>query len=240
MNSIYFIKLLKLLKLILPNYFFSLLTRISCFFLQNVKSSKGVIFDFRNKFEGSNILLDNVEVYQSEVGKYTYVAPNSIITCAKIGRYTSIGAWVKIGVGKHPTNYVSTHPLFYSSIASHSLGLGAYEVGEKYEIHKLIDSYHYVIIGSDVWIGDRVLIMDGVTIGDGAIIGAGSIVTKNVKAYEIVAGVPAKHIRYRFTPKEINFLLDFKWWNKDERWIKKNANNFDSISKLYNYKKEKN
>lgn len=54
-----------------------------------------------------------------------------------------------------------------------------------------------VIIGSDVWIGGRVIILPGVTIGDGAIIGAGSIVTKNVAAYDIVAGNPAKVIRNR-------------------------------------------
>lgn len=54
-----------------------------------------------------------------------------------------------------------------------------------------------VIIGNDVWIGGRVIILPGVTIGDGAIIGAGSVVTKNIAAYDVVAGNPAKIIRNR-------------------------------------------
>lgn len=54
-----------------------------------------------------------------------------------------------------------------------------------------------VTIGNDVWIGMRSIIMPGVTIGDGAVIGAGAVVTKDVPAFSIVGGVPAKIIRYR-------------------------------------------
>ncbi|MBP9814180.1 acyltransferase [Candidatus Woesebacteria bacterium] len=54
-----------------------------------------------------------------------------------------------------------------------------------------------VVIEDDVWIGTHVCILKGVTIGRGAVIGAGSVVTKNIKPYEVVAGNPAKHIRYR-------------------------------------------
>lgn len=219
-------------KLILPLQIISIITRIVGFFLQNVKSQTGVIFDPRNQFEGKNILLKNTRVYKSKVGKYTYISSNSLISRTSIGRYSSVGNWVQTGIGRHPTDFVSTHPLFHSSILSNSLGFNSYNVGEKYETHKILDSGYYVDIGSDVWIGDRVLIMDGITIGDGAIIGAGSIVTRNIKPYEIVAGVPAKHLRYRFLPDQINFLLSFKWWNKDEEWIKNNSNLFTDINKF--------
>ena len=217
-------------KLILPLQIISIITRIVGFFLQNVKSQAGVIFDPRNQFEGKNILLKNTRVYKSKVGKYTYISSNSLISRTSIGRYSSIGNWVQTGIGRHPTDFVSTHPLFHSSTLSNSLGFDSYDIGEKYETHKILDSGYYVDIGSDVWIGDRVLIMDGITIGDGAIIGAGSIVTRNISPYEIVVGVPAKHLRYRFLPDQINFLLSFKWWNKDEQWIKNNSNLFTDIN----------
>lgn len=79
------------------------------------------------------------------------------------------------------------------------------------------------IIGNDVWIGDSAIILDGVKVGDGAVIGARSVVTKNVKPYEVVAGVPANHIRYRFEEDIINKLLEIKWWNWPIEKIHKNV-----------------
>ena len=222
----------KLAKLFIPNQVISVITRIIAFFFQNVKTHGGVIFDPRNKFEGKNIILSNSRVYQSTVGRYTYISSNSVISKTLVGRYSSIGNWVCTGIGRHPTDFVSTHPLFHSSLVSTSLGFIPYDIGEKYEAHKILESGYHVEIGSDVWIGDRVMIMDGITIGDGAIIGAGSIVNKNVKPYEIVAGVPARYIRHRFAEDKIKFLLFLKWWNMEESWIKNNANLFSNIDKF--------
>ncbi len=69
------------------------------------------------------------------------------------------------------------------------------------------------IIGNDVWIGHEALIMPAVTIGDGAIIASRSVVTKNIPPYAIVAGNPAKIIRYRFDDETIATLLNIQWWN---------------------------
>ena len=68
-------------------------------------------------------------------------------------------------------------------------------------------------VGNDVWIGNNVIVMPGVTIGNGAVIGAGAVVTKDVPPYAIVGGNPAKVIKYRFTEKQIEKLLEIKWWN---------------------------
>jgi acetyltransferase-like isoleucine patch superfamily enzyme len=68
-------------------------------------------------------------------------------------------------------------------------------------------------IGHDVWIGNGAKVMAGVRIGTGAVIGAGSVVTKDVLPYQVVAGVPAQPIRFRFSNGVIEKLLDSKWWN---------------------------
>lgn len=70
-------------------------------------------------------------------------------------------------------------------------------------------------IGNDVWIGYESVIMPGVQIGDGAIVAAKSVVTKDVPAYTIVGGNPAKIIRQRFSDSIVRALLEISWWNWD-------------------------
>lgn len=77
-------------------------------------------------------------------------------------------------------------------------------------------------IGNDVWIGRDVTILPSVNIGDGAVIGTGAVVNRDIPPYAIAVGVPAKVIKYRFTPDEIEKLLKIKWWNWTDEQIKKN------------------
>ena len=76
------------------------------------------------------------------------------------------------------------------------------------------------------------LINGGVKVGHGAVIGAGAVVVKDVPPYAIVGGVPAKVIRYRFSPEIIQRLLELEWWNWDEEKLKDNISFFqrDNIS----------
>ena len=69
------------------------------------------------------------------------------------------------------------------------------------------------VIGNDVWIGMNAVIMRGVTVGDGAIVAANSVVTRDVPAFAVVGGVPAKVLRYRFTPEVIADLQEIRWWD---------------------------
>lgn len=85
-----------------------------------------------------------------------------------------------------------------------------------------------MVIGNDVWIGQNVTIMPGVKIGDGAIISANSTVTKNIEAYTIYGGNPAKFIKKRFQDNEIEFLLKIQWWNWDDEKIFENLERLTS------------
>lgn len=68
-------------------------------------------------------------------------------------------------------------------------------------------------VGNDVWIGRDATILPGVTIGDGAIVGACSVVASDVPACAVVAGNPARVVRYRFSPEIVETLLEIAWWN---------------------------
>ena len=94
-----------------------------------------------------------------------------------------------------------------------------------------------MIIGNDVWISANVTIMSGITIGDGAVIAHNSHVVKNVEPYSVIGGNPAKLIKYRFTPEQIEKLLEIKWWNWDDEKINEFTpllcnNNIDEFIKL--------
>ncbi len=134
--------------------------------------------------------------------------------------------------GNHPTKrFVSVHPAFYSTLKQCGF---TYVSENKYSEYRWIDPENRitVMVGNDVWIGTGVRIMEGVKIGDGAIVAAGSVVTKDVEPYSIVGGVPAKHIRYRFSEEQIKKLMKLCWWNKGEIWIRENADLFEDIEKL--------
>jgi tetrahydrodipicolinate N-succinyltransferase len=94
---------------------------------------------------------------------------------------------------------------------------------EKYRLPSKGDR---VRIGSDVWIGCRAIILPSVAVGDGAIIGAGAVVTHDVPPYAVVAGVPAKIVRFRFDKVQIEKLLKIAWWNWSERKIVENLDYF--------------
>ncbi len=76
-----------------------------------------------------------------------------------------------------------------------------------------------IVVGNDVWIANGAKILSGVTIGDGAIVGANALVTRDVEPYSIVGGVPARHIRYRFSPEQIEILQEMKWWDAPDEKI---------------------
>jgi len=173
------------------------------------------------------ILGKKVLVVDSDFGKNTTIGDDSRIYYSKIGKYCSVSWNVNIGIPSHTLDTITTHNFIHSSF---------YGFIEGCHTQKKITE-----IGHDVWIGVNSVILAGVKIGNGAVIGAGSIVSKDVEAYAIYAGNPAKLIRYRFDKKTIAILEDLKWWNFDEKLIKKfihlfslalNDNNLKELIKL--------
>jgi acetyltransferase-like isoleucine patch superfamily enzyme len=148
----------------------------------------------------------NNKVRDITLGKYSYVSFNSIIYYTDIGKYCSIGPNVVTGYGDHPITNISTSPYVYLNQVIYN----------QVEINNiLISHFKRVKIENDVWIGANVFIKNGIRIGNGAVVGAGAVVIKDVKDYEIVAGVPAEHIRFRFNDEIIKELLASEWWNFD-------------------------
>lgn len=128
---------------------------------------------------------------------------------SKIGRYCSIGENLKIIRNTHPMDRLSSSPVFYSPRKFREWGG---KMTPDVKLSEFEPASEAVSIDHDVWIGDDVRIKSGVHIGTGAVIAAGSIVTKNVSPYEIVAGVPAKKIRFRFDQSLRQDLLATNWW----------------------------
>ncbi len=141
----------------------------------------------------------------SSMDKFSFCGSDCEIVNCSIGCFCSIADGVRIGGARHPIEWVSTSPVFYS---------GRDSVKKKFSTFER-DKDKYTTIGNDVWIGVNTVIIQGVSIGNGAVIGAGSIVTHDVGDYEIVAGNPAKVIRKRFSDEIVNELLRIKWWELD-------------------------
>lgn len=155
------------------------------------------------------------------LGDFSYVAENSKLNSVQVGKYCSIGPNVVIGLGVHPSrNFVSTHPIFFST--NHGSGISFVRKACFEEIKP-------ITVGNDVWIGAGAIILDGIVIGDGAIVAAGAVVTKDIPAYAVVGGVPAKVIKYRFTQDEIDALLISRWWGRDVEWLRENASTMTDV-----------
>lgn len=158
-------------------------------------------------------------ISQAEIGDYTYIAQNSHISITTIGKFCSIGPNVVCGWGIHPTDGISTSPMFYSTMKQNGMTLSA---------ENKIEERKGITIGNDVFIGANVTILDGVTIGDGAVIGAGAVVSKDIPPYAVAVGCPVRVIRYRFDQKTRDRLLDIKWWNfSDDKLQQIEQNEFD-------------
>lgn len=164
---------------------------------------------------------NGAQVVSCKIGKYTCLFDSTVVH-AEIGAFCSIAKGCVIGGGKHPTDWVSSSPVFYrgSNVLKKNFSQNEFKEYEK------------TIIGNDVWIGSACLIKSGVKIGDGAIIGMGSVVTHDVPPYEIWAGNPAHLIRKRFDDETVARLQKLEWWNWDDQKLQTYGDLFSDPEKL--------
>ena len=143
---------------------------------------------------------DHCVLEETEVGDYTYCFGSNDIIYTALGKFNSIATGVR--------------------------GLGPDDAA-------LIDwrrQNHRVVTGNDVWLGHNAVLMGGVTLGDGAVVGAGAVVTHDVAPYEIVGGVPARHIGWRYPPELIAAMERIRWWDWSHDMLRERLRDFDDAA----------
>ncbi|MFM2280568.1 MAG: hypothetical protein RLZZ444_2799 [Pseudomonadota bacterium] len=152
------------------------------------------------------------------IGRWSYIQSYSYIgNGTKIGRYCGIGRMCDIGPVHHNYRLPSNHEFLTHDFR--------FAFDQRYRSTKpvkpsgrLADRRRPpVTIGNDVWVGAKATILRGVTIGDGAVVAANAVVTRDVPAYAIVAGIPARIVGYRFDPEIISAISASRWWERDPK-----------------------
>ncbi len=192
---------------------------------------------------------NKLPVFHTTIGRYSYgpICRNHP-WIKSIGSFCSFAGGVDV-VLNHEIRYVTTHPIIYEGKSNEDLEY-SFEAreGEDYylpgvePISELVKKQKRAVIGNDVWLGKNVIITNGSYIGNGVIAAAGAVITKDVPDYAIVAGVPAKIIRFRYLPEQIDALNRIEWWNWTDDEIRERFDDFylpidEFIDKYLNYDK---
>lgn len=179
--------------------------------------------------------MKNTKKYGTHIGKYSY---GSI--CHDHRWIESIGSFCSFAVGveiveNHQVYFLTTHPMLYAgknfAKPEEDKEYGTYKNETWYfegvtPVEERLTRNKKSTIGNDVWLGRNVLITNGANIGNGVIAGAGAVITKDVPDYAVVGGVPARIIRYRYTPEQIAALNRIQWWNWSDDEIRERYQDF--------------
>lgn len=183
------------------------------YFLNTIEKKENVVLSGFSRglqnvtFEGKNAVPDRCSFSGNiKIGYATTLGYNNLLVGnITIGKYCQLGADVALHASNHPMNHMTTYinqNLFNGEL-------------------KTLKQENKITIGNDVWIGHGVIVVGNVTIGNGAILAAGSVVTKDVKPYTVIAGVPAKEIKKRFSAAIIQEIEALQWWDKSEEELEK-------------------
>jgi len=151
------------------------------------------------------------------MGSFSYTG-SLLPDLISVGRYSSIATGLTVMGSRHPHEWASSSPIFYSN----SLMSSTYAADrDSIEKNKFEYKPAQIVIGNDVWVGANVTLAHGVTLGDGCVVASNSVVTKDVEPYSIVAGVPAINRRKRFSEEVISQLTNLRWWDYSPESVSK-------------------
>jgi phosphonate metabolism protein (transferase hexapeptide repeat family) len=162
-------------------------------------------------------------LHEVAMDDYSYVVNDAQITYSTIGKFCSIAAMTRINPGNHPMRRASQAHFTYRASAYFATES---DDAEFFEWRR----QHHVHIGHDVWIGHGAIILPGRNIGTGAVVAAGAIVTKDVPAYAIVGGNPARMIKRRFPEHVTGRLAELAWWDWDHETLRRALPDFRKLA----------
>ncbi len=163
------------------------------------------------------------DLSEVELGDYSYISRSSEAIYTTIGKFCSIAADVRINPGNHP---------HWRASQSHFTYRASYYFDGEEDETAFFDwrRSQPVTIGHDVWIGHGAIVLAGRSIGTGAVVAGGAVVTKDIPAYTIVAGNPARPVRRRFPEDIADRLQKLAWWDWEHRRLRKALNDFRNLS----------
>jgi virginiamycin A acetyltransferase len=164
------------------------------------------------------------------IGAYSYINGGGYLRDrVAIGRYCSIGRRVTIAAGNHSIRSLSTSPRIKGGASR------PYTAEELARVYSPSPTEPFTVIESDVWIGDGAVIKAGVHLAVGSVVGANAVVVRDTQSYEIVGGVAARHLGFRFAPSVIDDLLATEWWERDAGALNRlpSANVFEFIERFH-------
>ena len=162
-------------------------------------------------------------LHEVTMGDYSYVEHDAQIAYASIGKFCSIASMTRINPGNHPMQRAAQSHFTYRA--------SAYFPGEADDADFFAwRREHHCTLGHDVWLGHGAVVLPGRSIGTGAVIAAGAIVTKDVPAYTIVAGNPARPLRMRFPQGIADALMALAWWDWDHETLRQALPDFRALA----------